>query len=167
MGSFTVQFTEAIQAGPSYDDYQVNVSTPCNDDAQQRNVKFNDIITGDFVVGFNYNSSGGYSAQSIQILSYTDEMISTEISTSVETVPPGFVPSELKRISTNTALNYPYTMNINNLNDIGLITNSFELICQDSSKYVASRTRRIEYIILDTNGQAGPTKTATFTNSQQ
>lgn len=167
MAEFTAEFERNINPGPEYDNYSIDQATQCNDDVQQRNVMFNDIINGDFVVGFNYNSSTGTPPQSLRILSYTDEMFWTETSSGIVTPVPGFVPSELKENSTGNVLTYPFTININNLNNIDIQSNSLELECNDSAKYVSRRNRVIEYIIFDQNGQAGPIRKATFTNIQQ
>lgn len=166
MASFTVEFQREILFGPEYENYSIDQVTECNDDAQQRRVRFNDIVNGDFVVGYNYTSSTSSPAQIIRIESYTDEMISTEISSGIVAVPAGFVPSQLERISTNTTLTYPYSMNISELSDIGIEANSVELMCEDRIKYTASRIRSINYYIFDSNGQSGPLRTARFTNSQ-
>lgn len=166
MAQFTIEFDRSIDGGPQYDPYNINQSIQCNDDGQQRRVRFNDTINGDFVVGYNYFSPGGYTAQTIKILGYEDTMIWTEIATGAETVPTGFVPSRLRRNSTSAILTYPYTMNISDLADIGLEINSIELICNESDKYETSRSRAISYTITDANGQEGPVRKALYTNSQ-
>jgi len=162
MAIFQIEFEEFREPGPTYEDYSVGVNTICNDDAQQRNVMFNDIINGDFVVGYNYS---GNPATTLVIESYEDHMDFIEIATSIATPDPGFTPSELRDTSTGNALTYPYTKAITNLNQLDLILNSSELSCPPSSDYTTVRTRRLVYHILDDNGTAGPTRTASFTNN--
>ena len=167
MAVFSIEFARGQLQGPDYDDYNVGVSTPCNDDAQPRRVRFDDNINGDFVVGWDYNSPSGSPATTIRIEEYTDEMIWREISNGIDTPVPGFVPSQLRDNSTGNLLTYPYNMNISDLNQLSVVPNSLELVCNESSKYTTIRNRTITYYIFDANGNGGPMRKAMFTNTQQ
>lgn len=164
MATFQAEFEESLQ-GPTYEDYSVGVATPCNDDGQQRVIKFNDTVTGDFVVGFNYNSPGSFSAQNLVIESYTDESIIIEIATSIETVDSSHIPNLLQY--SGVTISYPYTVGMSNLNNLSWFIRSLELQCGDDPGYTYRRERIITYHIVDSNGNVGPTRVAIFINTPQ
>ena len=166
MAIFTVEFARGSLPGPEYEDYFVGVTSICFDDARQHPIKFNDNITGDYVVGWNWsNPSTVINPGTIRLESFTDTTEVIELSTGI--VVPNTVPSNtLKDISTGSNLTYPYVIPMSQLGNIQENFNSSEIYCEDggSSKYKTTRTRRLEYIIFDTDGVPGPLRVATYQN---
>lgn len=167
MADFEVIFEEQLEFPPEYEDYVVGVRTKCNSgtNASQRLIRFNDIVTGDFVVGFNYNSPGGFSAQNLVIESYTDKYFVIEIATGIETADPTHIPNRLQYSGVNVT--YPYTVGMSNLNNLGWFIRAAELQCGDTPGYTYKRERIITYHIVDSNGNIGPTRVAIFINTPQ
>ena len=163
MAIFTIQFQRGQLPGPTYEDFSVTNQTPCNQIPTQKVIKFNDLI-GDFVVGYNYQSSTSSPANQIRFESFTDETVSIEISTNIETIITGLPQDRLKDSSTGLDLTYPYIIPIANLPNIILNMIAEEnLVCpSDPVNYTTKRRRKIEYIIFDTNGIPGPVKIAEF-----
>lgn len=167
MATFTIEFARGTLPGPQYEDYSVSVAVACNTTAIQTNIKFNN-NTGDYVVGWNYtNTSFGLPAQNIRIESFTDEAMYKEISTGNEIPVPGYTGNTLKDISTGSNLTYPYITPITNLVNIQENLNNPELICPDDINYTAVRRRKIQYLIIDSGGNSGELRTATFQNTPQ
>lgn len=165
MAEFIVTFDRGIEPGPEYEDYIKTVSTICGEDGYDRTLTFNDTVNGDFVIGYNYTSLPGYSADTLIISSYSDEMTWEDVDTNVSIPTPGFTPSELQDTTTSTVLTYPHSMSISDLANISLTPSGVELIC-GGSKYIATRKREISYHIVDTNGQSGIAHKATFINNE-
>lgn len=165
MAEFTVEFARGTLPGPSYEDYSVGTQGACGDDARQHPIKFND-ITGDYIVGWNWNSPAGLSPGNIRFESFTDITTTIEISTgtiiNVQTTPA----NTLKDNSTGLDLTYPYTTDISNLPNIVENLNQIEINCyeNDSSKFKNVRSRKIEYILFDTSGNPGELKEAIYEN---
>lgn len=166
MAVYGINFAQKV--GPEYEDYSIGVSTFCGADALQRNVKFDDIVTGDFVVGYNWNNPSGLPATTIVFESFTDITTVTEISSGND-IPVSVTPNALEDVTTGLDLVYPYTIDISDLANIQQHINNTELFCYDSGNpaYENIRTRAITYYILDSAGVAGPVRVATFINIRQ
>lgn len=166
MAEFTVEYQAAQVPGPDYEDYSVSSESICFDDGRTHPIKFNDNITGDYVVGWNWNNPSGLPVGSIRIESFTDNTDSIELSTSTA-VPNSAVPNTLKDTSTGLDLTYPYVIDISELPNIVENINSSELICvnEGNNKYRNTRTRRIQYMLYDTAGNAGPMRIVTYQNT--
>lgn len=166
MAEFTVEYQAAVVPGPQYDDYFVGVQSICSDDARTHPIKFNDNVTGDYVVGWNWTNPNGLPVGTIQIESFTDGTEVIELSTG--NVVPSSVPSNtLKDTSTGLDLTYPYTINISQLPNITENLNSYELTCHSSGsdKYRNTRIRKLRYVLFDTAGNPGPTRIAIYQNT--
>lgn len=164
MANFTVQFEESQNLAPTYEDYGVGVRTKCSTDAAQLRVRFNDIVTGDFVVGYNYSSPMASPATTLIITQYIDEMFWIDNVTGATTVPTFFDPSELSDNGT-TISTFPHYVSINTLGDLAIVPHSGELHCPPKGSY-AIRTRTISYMIRDANNLDGPLRKATFINNE-
>ena len=151
MAIFQITFGESARI-PSYEDYtKIENNTSCGADNIIRKIDFNTTLQ-DFSVGTNYS---GDMAQSLVIVSYTDEMKEYSVETGLIGVPSTFTPSVIKD-NLGTPLTYPYSLNIENL-DILQFVSSQEMICDNtSSKFYTERTRTITYYIIDMNGVQGP-----------
>lgn len=166
MAEFTVEFTRGQLPGPTYEDHGVGVTSICFDDARIHPIVFNNNVTGDYVVGWNWNNpSFGLPPGSIRIESFTDNMQVVEISTGA-IIPVTNTPNTLKDNSTGLDLVYPYTTPISNLANIVENYNQNELECYNrgSKKYQNTRIRIIEYTLFDTGGNPGTVQKATYKN---
>ena len=70
MAEFSIIFDEMLNSPPRYEDYSVTGPLgSCGEDAQIHSITFNDISTGDYVVGYNWNSPiglpPGYTSKSL------------------------------------------------------------------------------------------------------
>lgn len=167
MAIYTIRFDKEPDdpRGPTYESYMVGVNSICFDDVRYHPVVFNNNITGDFVVGWNWVNANGNPPQTLRILSFTDKTETIEISTGL-VIPNNYPPNTLRDNSTGLDLTYPYEFDINSLGNIRENSNQLEISCEGSGsdKYKNTRQRIIEYIILDSGGIPGPTRTATFQN---
>jgi len=166
MATFNIEF-ERGESIPIYEDYMVGVAAICGDDARTHPIKFNDNVTGDYVVGWNWdNPAYGLPPGSIRIESFTDITEVTEISTGTN-IPVSYTPNKLQDLSTGLELTYPYITPMSNLPNIVEIFNQPEIICydSDSDKYLNVRSRTIEYILFDTGGHSGELHKAIYRNT--
>lgn len=167
MANFTVEFARGQLPGPTYEDYNVGVTSICYDDARTHPIVFNNNVTGDYVVGWNWdNPSFGLPPGTIRIESFTDTMETVDVATGT-VIPTTSTPNTLRDTSTGLNLTYPYTTPISNLSNIVENFNSTELECYDfgSRKYMNTRTRVIQYVLFDTAGHPGSIQNATYKNS--
>lgn len=167
MATFTITFSEAPPVAPYYEDYSVTVESICDGDAINRIIRFNDNVTGDLVVGYNYSSSIGSPATTFKIISYEDTMNYKEIATGIESPAPGFTPSELKDNTTGNFLTYPYITPVSNINNIVMLTHSVEIKCPTDPAYTSVRVRKLVFQVADAAGTYGPIKAASFINNPQ
>ena len=168
MAVFSIEFARGQLAGPEYEDY--NVTGPlgiCFDDARQHPIKFNDNITGDYVVGWNWsNPSFGLPPGSIRIESFTDITETIELSTGLVVNTQTSPANTLRDNTAGVDLTYPYITPMSNLGNIVENFNQNEIMCfnSGSDKYRNTRTRIVEYILFDTAGNPGPLRTARYDN---
>lgn len=168
MAVYRIEFERGQIPGPEYEDY--NVVGPvgvCGDDARQHPIRFNDNVLGDYVVGWNWsNPSTGLPVGSIRFESFVDETVTVELSTgtvvNVQTTPA----NTLRDNTAGVNLTYPYITPISNLPNIEENYSQPELVCYSdgSDKYRNTRSRKIEYILFDTGGNAGPVRVAQYNN---
>lgn len=167
MAEFTVEFARGQLPGPTYEDYFVGGPLGiCGDDARQHPIKFNDNITGDYVVGFNWDNPSGLPPGEIRIISFSDSTTTVELSTGTIVNTQLFPANTLKDNMTGLDLTYPYTTPMSNLPNIVENFAQSEITCYNdgSDKYRNTRTRVVEYILFDTAGNPGPVCKATYQN---
>ena len=166
MAEFTVAFDTGELPGPDYESFMVGQNSICGDDARTHPIKFNDSITGDYVVGYNWeNPVYGLPPGSIKIESFTDitEVVNIVAGT---VIPNPYASNTLRDNSTGLTLTYPYTTPTSNLHNIVENFSQLEIECYEdnSDKYMNTRTRSITYRLYDTAGHVGPLATATYRN---
>lgn len=166
MAEFTIEFARGELPGPTYEDYSVGVTSICGDDARTHPIKFNDTVTGDYIVGYNWsNPSYGLPPGTIRIEGFTDVTEVEEIVTGTQ-IPVSYPPNTLKDLSTGLDLTYPYITPISNLPNIVENFNQTEITCYESgsSDYRNTRIRTIEYVLADTGGNWGPLRSVEYRN---
>lgn len=168
MAEFSIIFDEMLNSPPRYEDYSViGPLGSCGEDAQIHPITFNDISTGDYVVGYNWDSPIGLPPGNIRIESFTDttETYDTVLNViaNVQTTPA----NTLKDTTTGLNLVYPYITPISNLPNIVEVFTQSEITCYEkgSAKFRNTRTRKIKYVIFDTDGNAGPVCDAIYQNT--
>lgn len=160
MAEFTVKFARGTLPPPEYDDSLKNENIQCGDDLHIRTIMFNN-NSADFNVGKNFTSN--YPPETnIRIEGFSDIFEIEEIAGGIITTPAGFIPSQIKNIVTNQLLTYPYTLPISQLSDLNFEHYVGEMDFCDSSKFENRRTRKISYIIEDSNNLFGPVREATL-----
>ena len=169
MAQFEVTFYEYTRP-LKYEDYSMKTTYPCTEEPSvYRYPIFNDVINGDFVIGYNY--SGGIPA-TLRIHSFGDSMTHTEVSTGTVWIPSGFTPDKLMDEATGLELTYPYDKDINNITDIHTFNEAtspyvYEFYCSGTTKTLALRVRKIVYSIIDEYGLEGPKREAMFIINEQ
>ena len=167
MGEFHIEFARGGKPGPEYKDYSVTVISNCGDDPQPRRIRFNDINAGDFVVGYQWDNpwNGQSPVYQIRFESFTDETIEIELATGNQTVVP-VPPATLRDSLLNQELFYPYYIAIGSLPYIEQYNHAGEIACPgDLGTHRYVRTRKIQYLLADAQGNWGPLRTATFINN--
>lgn len=158
MAEFTVKFARGTLPPPEYDDSLKNENIQCGDDLHIRTIMFNN-NSADFNVGKNFTSN--YPPETnIRIEGFSDIFEIKEIAGGIITTPAGFIPSQIKNIVTNQLLTYPYTLPISQLSDLNFEHYVGEMNFCDSSKFENKRTRKISYMIEDSNNLFGPLREA-------
>lgn len=168
MANINITVEELFVSPLNYNSYQVGQATLCDDNALQRNIKFND-LSGDFVIGKDFTNSAGFPAQTLRIVNFTDESFFIENLSGNQMPVPGYVPRRLKNIITNVVITtFPTDVSISNLNQLGVEITGDELTCpSDTFNYTARRIRKMTYRIIDSDGNLGPIKEARFDNTPQ
>ena len=158
MAEFTVKFARGTLPPPEYDDSLKNENIQCGDDLHIRTIMFNN-NSADFNVGKNFTSN--YPPETnIRIEGFSDIFEIEEIAGGIITTPAGFIPSQIKNTVTNQLLTYPYTLPISQLSDLNFEHYVGEMNFCDSSKFENKRTRKISYMIEDSNNLFGPLREA-------
>lgn len=158
MAEFTVEFARGTLPPPEYDDSLKNENIQCGDDLHIRTIMFNN-NSADFNVGKNFTSN--YPPETnIRIEGFSDIFEIEEIAGGIITTPAGFIPSQIKNIVTNQLLTYPYTLPISQLSNLSFKHYVGEMDFCDSSKFKNRRTRKISYMIEDSNNLFGPVREA-------
>lgn len=158
MAEFIIEFARGTLPPPEYDDSLKSENIQCGDDLHIRTIMFNNNLA-DFNVGKNFTSN--YPPETnIRIEGFLDIFEIEETAGGTVTTPSGFIPSQIKNTATNQLLTYPYTLPISQLSDLDFEHYVGEMDFCDSSKFENKRTRKISYMIEDSNNLFGPLREA-------